>query len=317
MLCIYYNESFNMNKDHIENHDRIIQPIKHILSKFKNQEIYNSSQINEYLKKIYKINSVESLAIDFLKNVCNDKFLLDIKNKCNSLFLDDIIEGDTYFSRITYNEIIDCACIMHNICNQINNKVIKYAYALIRPPSHHSQLNYYNGFCFVNQTYQTAKYLHDKFNKRIFILDYDLHHGDGTQTLVNKNLENNIYFCSMHCYANGFYPGTGSIEENNNKILNIPISKHNDDKYYINKFNTNVKPFMEISNPDIIIISNGVDAHKDDPMKIMKLTNEFYKYVTKYLKSLNIPLIYILEGGYNPKVISEVSEDIINILIDN
>lgn len=314
MLSIYYNESFNMNHEHVENHDRIIKSVKHLKKKFKNFNIYNSTYINNNLKELHGIQNIEQIAIDFLKNVCNHDFLDDIKKKCNELCFDDIVDGDTYFSRITYNEIIDCACIMHDICNEINNKNIKYAYALIRPPSHHSQLNYYNGFCFVNQTYQTAKYLHDKFDKKVFILDYDLHHGDGTQSLVKKNIDDDIYFCSIHCYAPGFYPGTGSEDENNNKVLNIPMPKRCDDETYITKFNEKIIPFIKESKCDIIVISNGLDAHKDDPMSIMNLTRKYYIYVSKYLKTLDIPLIYILEGGYNPKTIGDISEDIINVL---
>jgi len=307
-----------MNDDHVENHKRIINSVKHIKNAFKDKiTIYNSNQINNYLKNKHDLNELEDLAKDFLKNSYNEEFLLDVKNKCNSLQLDDIIDGDTYFSRLTYNEVIDCACIMFNICNQIVDNKIFYAYALIRPPSHHSQLNYYNGFCIVNQTYQTAKYLHDKFNKKVFILDYDVHHGDGTQALVNKNIDDEIYFCSMHCYALHFYPGTGTTEENNDKVINVPLSKKTSNEMYIEKFNEIVKPYIERVNADIIIISNGLDAHKNDPMKVMNVTNEFYKYVSKYLKTLNVPLIYILEGGYNPTVIGDVSEDIINILIEN
>jgi acetoin utilization deacetylase AcuC-like enzyme len=318
MLCVYFNESFNMNEDHPENHKRIITSVKHLKYTFKNKlKIYNSTQINQYLIKHQGVENIEELAKDFLKNSYNLEYLDNIKNKCNDLHLDDIIEGDTYFSRLTYNEIIDSATIMYNICNQIAKNNIKYAYALIRPPSHHSQLNLYSGFCFVNQTYQTAKYLHDKHNKKVFILDYDVHHGDGTQALVNKNFEDDIYFCSIHCYSLGFYPGTGDENENNTKVLNIPLPKKTTNETYIEKFNEKVKPFINKTNPDIIIISNGVDAHKNDPMKVMNVTNEFYIYVSKYLKSLEKPLIYILEGGYSPIVIANVSEDIINVLINN
>lgn len=117
----------------------------------------------------------------------------------------------------------------------------------------------------------------------------------------------------MHCYGDGFYPGTGNIDENNMKVLNIPMKKGSKNKEYIYNFNK-VKKFIVMHDIDIIVVSNGVDAHKDDPFKTMKLTNEFYVYVTSYLKSLDVPLIYILEGGYNPDVIGHVSVDIINTL---
>ena len=241
-------------------------------------------------------------------------YLEKIKNISSELDDDDIINGDTYFSNVTYHEIIDNSVILYNVCEQINSNIIKYAYCLIRPPSHHSRLNSYQGFCIINHTYLTAKYLYDTYQKKVLILDYDVHHGDGTQALVKQHLEDNIYFVSMHCYGNSFYPGTGDTKENNELVLNIPMKRDSGNEIYITKFEL-VKQYIEDNNVDIIVISNGLDAHVDDPFQVMELTNEFYIYVTKYLKSLDKPLIYILEGGYNPDVIGSVSEDIIKELI--
>ncbi len=317
MLCLYYNTSFVTNTTHPENHARIIKSVNMIKRKFKNNILkYDSEQIKEYLKDIYKTENLDVLAKDFLKNSYNDKYMNDIKKECDKLDINEIVDGDTYFSKLTYGEVIDGSLIMLNACNQIMDKVIKYAYCLIRPPSHHSTLNYYSGFCFVNQTYQTAKYLHDKFNQKVFILDYDVHHGDGTQDLINKNFSDEIYFCSIHCYAPYFYPGTGSLDENNKKVLNIPLPKKSTNEIYIESFDKKILPFINDVNPDIIIISNGFDAHEKDPMKVMKVTEKFYIHVNKHLKSLSKPMIYVLEGGYNPDIIGEMSCNILDILLD-
>ena len=317
MLCIYYNESETKNKDHPENHDRINISIKHIKENIKNITIYNNNTILNYLQSKLKMESKEEIS-KLLYNssdsiIYSDKYMLDIKKKCSKLKDNEIISGDTYFSNVTYNEILDNSIIMYNACYQININKIKYAYCLIRPPSHHSSLNQYSGFCIVNHTYLTAKHLHDMYKKKVLILDYDVHHGDGTQKLVKSHMQDNIYFISMHCYGDGFYPGTGNIDENNMKVLNIPMKKGSKNKEYIHMFDK-VKKFIATHDIDIIVVSNGVDAHIDDPFKTMKLTNEFYCYVTSYLKSLDVPLIYILEGGYNPDVIGSVSVDIINTL---
>ena len=157
--------------------------------------------------------------------------------------------------------------------------------------------------------------MHDVSNKKVLILDYDVHHGDGTQSLVNLNIEDDIYFISMHCYGNGFYPGTGSESENNDKVLNVPMKRGMGDDEFIEKFNDIIIPFIDDKEIDIIIISNGLDAHKDDPFEVMKLTNKFYVYITNYLKNLDKPLIYILEGGYNPDTIGIISKDIIDELL--
>jgi acetoin utilization deacetylase AcuC-like enzyme len=315
--CIYYNLSTNKNPDHIENHNRIIKSVDYLRENLSNNVvIYHSEGIYNYLIGNKTNFSKEDIAEKF-NSMYSKEYLDKIKLLCQSLPDDEIYEGDTYFSNVTYNEIIDNSIILYNVCHQINIKMIKYAYCLIRPPSHHSNLNKFSGFCIINQTYLTAKYLHDNYKKKILILDYDLHHGNGTQDLVNDNINDEIYFVSIHCYEDGFYPGTGSDEENNDKVLNVPMKKGCNDKDYISAFYNKITPYIEKNNPEIIIISNGVDAHQDDPFAVMKVTNEFYKFVTKYLKTLDKQLIYILEGGYNPDVISKVSEDIINILEDD
>ena len=311
LLCVYYNTSSNKNKDHLENHDRILVSINYLKSKLSTDiAIYENHTIMDYLEDKFNMTK-EDISNVLLTKIYSNEYLQKIKNISNELVDDDIIDGDTYFSNVTYNEIIDNSIILFNVCYQICSSQIKYAYCLIRPPSHHAMLNEYNGFCIVNHTYLTAKYLHDKYSKSVLILDYDVHHGDGTQSLVNNNINDNIYFISMHCYSPGFYPGTGNEDENNEKVLNIPLKKGLNDDDYIEKFEEIVIPYINTKNIDIIIVSNGLDAHKDDPFHVMNLTNKFYVYVANYLKKLEVPLIYILEGGYNPETIGYISKEII------
>ena len=311
MVNVYYNKSTNKNKDHLENHDRITVAIEYLQNNINELfSIYSNIDVLEYLEDRFKMNK-EEISNILLTKIYSNEYLQKIKNISSELKDDEIIDGDTYFSNVTYDEIIDNSIILFNVCYQICSNRIKHAYCLIRPPSHHAMLNKYNGFCIVNHTYLTAKYLHDKYSKSVLILDYDVHHGDGTQLLVNSNFKDNIYFVSMHCYSPGFYPGTGSEDENNEKVLNIPLKKKLDDNTYIEKFEEKVIPFIHDKNIDIIIVSNGLDAHKDDPFHIMNLTNKFYVYVANYLKKLEVPLIYILEGGYNPETIGYISKDII------
>lgn len=305
MLKIYYNISPFTNYHHFENQLRIDEPIKYLMSMFHE---------NIFINQFCKTDEELIVAKNFL-NLYDPEYITRLKSICDDLKEGQIYEGDTYFSKVTFKEIMDCAFIMKNVCDDIMSKKIKFAYCLIRPPSHHSSVNKFSGFCMVNQTYQTAKYLHDNFKKKIFILDYDVHHGDGTQSLINLALSKEIYFCSIHFFSKTFYPGTGKVSENNEKVFNIPLPKQTNELTYFEKFNNIVKPYLEKVNPDIVIVSNGLDAHVNDIMKVMKLTNNFYIEVSKYLKSLNKPLIYILEGGYNPNVISEVSKGIIDVLL--
>ena len=313
MLAVYYNLSTNTNPSHPENHNRVITSINYLNENLPTTVIYNNNQILNYLQENLQLGTKEEIANIILTQIYSTNYINNIKEMTSELEEGELIEGDTYFSNVTFNEILDNSVILYNVCYQIIENNIKYAYCLIRPPSHHSSLNLYNGFCIVNHTYLTAKYLHDNHNKKILILDYDVHHGDGTQALVKEHLEDDVYFISMHCYGNGFYPGTGNVDENNEKVLNVPMKRGTGDELYLEKFNE-VKDYINSKEIDIIIISNGLDAHHADPFGVMYLTNKFYVKVTEYLKSLDKPLIYILEGGYNPKTIGKISVDIIKVL---
>ena len=199
MLAIYYNKSKNTNSSHPENHDRITTSITYLQENLSTTDIqiYNGNQILKYLQNHLELGTKEEIANIILTQIYSKDYINNIQQMTSDLEEGELIEGDTYFSNVTFNEILDNSVILYNVCYQIIQNNIKYAYCLIRPPSHHSSLNHYNGFCIFNHTYLTAKYLHDTYNKKILILDYDVHHGDGTQALINQHLEDNVYFVSI------------------------------------------------------------------------------------------------------------------------
>ena len=315
MLNVYYTLSKQRNKKHPENQDRIDVSIEYLKKNLpQNINIFSNKDSLKHLQETFSTAPINKAKL-LLTQVYSNDYLDGIESICDELENDDIKEGDTYFSTITYKEVVNNSYILYDVCYQIVEEFAKYAYCLIRPPSHHAKLNKYNGFCIVNHTFVIAKYLNINHDKRICILDYDVHHGDGTQELVKAHTKDDVYFCSMHCFAPGFFPGTGGEEENSERILNVPFEKHTKDDEYIKKFDSVVCPFIQKANPDIIIISNGLYEHVDDTFKVMYLTSKFYIHVTKYLKSLDRSLIYILEGGYNPEVIGNISKDIITTIV--
>ena len=143
-LCIYYNKSTNKNPTHLENHDRIIISIEYLKSNLDHHiRIYDNNTILDYLQHQF-IMEKEDIANLLLTKIYSKKYLQKIKDISHKLHQEDIIEGDTYFSNVTYDEIIDNSIILFNVCYQITRNKIKYAYCLIRPPSHHAKLNEYN-----------------------------------------------------------------------------------------------------------------------------------------------------------------------------
>ena len=223
------------------------------------------------------------------------------------------LDEDTHLTEWSLGEIIKSNALIIKSLNDILNKNIKYAYCLVRPPSHHASEDHYSGFCMINNTYLAAEYAEKYLNGKILILDWDLHHGDGTEDLVRNRNNSNIHFISIHCYAKGFYPGTGDGKNNSDRIKNYPMKKYSNNNDYYNKFEE-IYNQIKLNDYKLIIISNGLDAHENDSFSVMNLTTEFYKNVSIKLKEFNIPLLYILEGGYNIEVLKEVSEEIIKVL---
>jgi acetoin utilization deacetylase AcuC-like enzyme len=224
---------------------------------------------------------------------------------------------DTYFTPFTFDVVLNSIYNIKLLLDEIKQEKASYGYALVRPPGHHCN-NKCDGFCIVNNVVVAAKYAQSIGYKKVLIIDYDFHHGDGTEELI-KNMEN-IYMVSIHGFGEMIYPGSGGNSQNNN-VLNIPLDisidpesrKYIDDRFYMDMFYKKVLPFIENINPDLILVSNGLDGHQDDPLEGFNITDNTYTTIAYLLKKLNKPVLYISEGGYSSKVYTSVSNKIIEV----
>ena len=184
---------------------------------------------------------------------------------------------------------------------QLQNKYKDNIFILSRPPGHHSNNESPSGFCLINNMYMAVDYLkHLNSNYKIAIVDWDVHHGNGTQKLFYHR--DDILFIDIH--RDNFYPYTGFKEEIGEGKgigfnINIPLEKGSDEKVYINCFNTIIVPALNTFNPDWIMVSCGFDAHINDQMGGMKLESSSYGKFHTILQKLGKPITYMLEGGYN------------------
>lgn len=176
------------------------------------------------------------------------------------------------------------------------------AFCAVRPPGHHAVFDRALGFCIFSNLFIGARHAQEKRNvAKIAIIDFDVHHGNGTDFLVRN--ADNIFFISSHQFP--FYPGTGDPKYNlSQKILNLTLDEGADGTAFRTLYKDKAFPALHKFKPELIMISAGFDAHKDDPIGGLNLVEDDFKWVTKELKKIarkycGGKIVSVLEGGYD------------------
>ncbi len=208
-------------------------------------------------------------------------------------------------------------------CDAMLAGEITNAFCAVRPPGHHAERSQAMGFCFFSNVALGARYLQEKHGlERIAIVDWDVHHGNGTQHLLES--DPSVLYISLHQDPSSCYPGTGRKTETGKgpgqgATLNFPFPPHSTDQDYIEIMDGDVLPALEAFQPDCLMISAGFDAHRDDPLAHMNLTQKGYMVMGALLGSFakdccQSRIITVLEGGYNLAVLEECVFDHIQML---
>lgn len=255
----------------------------------------------------------EPVAVELLERIHSPEYRQFIEESCLS-GRQTVDAGDTSISEQSYQVALLAAGASIRGIDAIFEDGYKRAFACSRPPGHHARYEQAMGFCLFNNIAIAAAYAESRYGlDRICILDWDVHHGNGTQEAFYNSPR--IFFCSLHQMP--LYPNTGEsydrgLEIGHGYTLNLPVPPRVDGQYYRELFEEELAPEISNFKPELILISAGFDAHKQDPLADVQLTTSDYTWMTRKVVEwadtwAQGRVFSQLEGGYHLPSLSEAA----------
>lgn len=269
--------------------------------------LYKQSYFNQLEMLFVRPATVEEIALNHDK-----KYIQHVEIFCKdggrSLDADTIVSGSSYqAAALAVGAGLAAA-------DALLDKKYKRSLLLLRPPGHHSLQDRSMGFCLFNNVAICARYFLSKGMQRVAIVDWDVHHGNGTEASFYD--QDNVLFISTHQYP--YYPGTGAADDTGvgagrGFTLNLPMAAGSGDAELNKAFEEQLIPGLKEFQPEVVLISAGFDAHRADPLAMLNLSTEFFAQATRRLTEVadefaNGRVISFLEGGYNLKALAESVE---------
>jgi acetoin utilization deacetylase AcuC-like enzyme len=230
-----------------------------------------------------------------------------IENILNASEYGISIDADTICSALSYDAALKAVGAGIAALDGIKNGEFERAFCAVRPPGHHATPTQSMGFCLFNNIAVSAKYAQSIGYEKVMIIDFDVHHGNGTQDTFYSD-DTVFYFSSHQAFA---YPGTGAendrgIGRGEGYTANFLMMPDSGDMEVLDIYENDLHPFVKSFDPDIILVSAGYDLHESDPLAQLNVTTEGIRQIVRYiLESANVPFVFFLEGGYNVDALGE------------
>ena len=286
------------------------------------EKIDRVTAVIENFKKLDNKNLVWKKPSNFEQSILIKTHTKDYIKQVNLSFPQSglkFLDGDTVVSPGSKDATKDAVGSVISAIDGVEKKEFKNAFCCVRPPGHHAEKEKAMGFCIFNNVAVGANYLIEKYKyKKIAIIDFDVHHGNGTQDIFYN--DKNVLYISTHQYP--YYPGSGSEKENGkyNNVFNIPLEAGTTGNEYLNAYEKVLDKLKEFK-PEFLLFSAGFDAHIDDPLAQLRLSSEDFYKITKRTLEVSKPfcngnIVSILEGGYDLRALQESTQRHVDALIE-
>jgi len=262
--------------------------------------------------------------IKWIVAVHSPKYIHRFEEAC-MLDLGELDSADNQICPQTYDTALLAVGGILNSVDMLMEGKIDNAFCAVRPPGHHAEMREALGFCYFNNVAIAARYLQSRWNVwRVGIVDFDVHHGNGTQHIFED--DSTVFYYSIHEHPSFAYPGTGREFEKGSgpglgTTLNSTVLPGQGDEEYRHKILRDLVPAFEAFRPEVIFVSAGFDAHVADDMSDIKLSTEGFSWVMQTILRMadeyaDGRLISVLEGGYSLNVLPELVRNHVRILLD-
>lgn len=218
------------------------------------------------------------------------------------------LDPDTYTTSSSMVAARKAAGAVVEGVDRVLSRRASHAFAIVRPPGHHAERARAMGFCLLNNVGIGIVAARERGLRRIAVLDFDVHHGNGTQHSFQGDAE--VFYASTHQYP--FYPGTGSGGEHgvDGNVVNAPLPAGSGDRAFLGAWEKKIGPALEAFHPQLLLVSAGFDAHRADPLAGLDVTTDGYRQLARLIRDwaraqTETGTVWALEGGYDLKALSE------------